>query len=78
MKKKKVKRKLLKLCSLGLLGITVCTPVIAQQINYQANPRTGALQALTIAGDPQGMNWLVVNIRGLKRTMDGDWDILLR
>ncbi|GLL54007.1 MULTISPECIES: DUF5695 domain-containing protein [Bacteroides] len=59
MKKKKVKRKLLKLCSLGLLGITVCTPVIAQQINYQANPRTGALQALTIAGDPQGMNWLV-------------------
>ena len=59
MKKKKVKRKLLKFCGLWLLGSAMYTPIMAQQINYQVNPHTGALQTLTIADDPQGMNWLV-------------------
>lgn len=39
---------------------TMCTFVSAQKINYQVNPQTGALQTLSIANDPQKMNWLVV------------------
>lgn len=55
----KVKKMLPKFCGFLFFG-TMCTFVSAQKINYQVNPQTGALQTLSIANDPQKMNWLVV------------------
>ena len=54
----KVKKMLPKFCGFLFFGM-MGTFVSAQKINYQVNPQTGALQTLSIANDPQKMNWLV-------------------
>ena len=74
----KVKKMLPKFCGFLFFGM-MGTFVSAQKISYQVNSQTGALQTLSIANDPQKMNWLAeVNIGGSRRIMDGDWDMQLK
>ena len=54
----KVKKMLPKFCGFLFFGM-MGTFVSAQKISYQVNSQTGALQTLSIANDPQKMNWLV-------------------
>ena len=71
----KVKKMLPKFCGFLFFGM-MGTFVSAQKISYQVNSQTGALQTLSIANDPQKMNWLVAtDIGGSRRIMDGDWDM---
>ena len=59
----KVKKMLPKFCGFLFFGM-MGTFVSAQKISYQVNSQTGALQTLSIANDPQKMNWLVATDGG--------------